>query len=394
MTRTTLLVAALALTTTTAEVRRDTRDPDNLVAHEWGTFTTIAGEHGEQLEWSPLQGPSDLPCFVERFRNFRGKGFIPATVRMETPVIYFYAPRQTTVDVTVKFPRGLVTEWYPRAAVTPVTPLADAPLKEAGFVSTATWSRVTVMPGGPERFPTEAAPSHYYAARRTDASPVRVGDQAEKFLFYRGVARVTLPLWATVSADGAAQVTGPDARPLGTLVRFDRRNGKLGYEVRRVADARARFAPPPMTGNLDTLSTQLEGILTSEGLYPREARAMVDTWRDSWFEEGTRLLYIVPRATIDALLPLKVTPQPVETARVFVGRMELITPATTAEVRRSLDSRDRGGLLKYGRFLLPIAERVMSDPAAGLDARSLMHFIYATFGDLPRGATCAPGGAR
>src|SRR5215207_6589775 len=119
MTRASLLLLVLAVTTTPAEVRRDTRDPDTLVAHEWGTFTTVAGEDGEPIEWLPLQGPDDLPCFVERFRNFRSKVTIAATVRMETPVIYFYAPRQTTVDVAVQFPRGLVTEWYPRAAVTP-----------------------------------------------------------------------------------------------------------------------------------------------------------------------------------------------------------------------------------------------------------------------------------
>jgi hypothetical protein len=389
MTRTSLLLAALALTTTTAEVGRDSRDPDNLVAHEWGTFTTVAGEHGEQVEWLPLQGPNDLPCFVERFRNFRGKGITPATVRMETPVIYFYAPRETTVDVTVRFPRGLVTEWYPRARVTPATTVSDAPFKDPAFVSTATWSRVTVIPRSAERFPSEAAPSHYYAARRTDAAAVRVGDQMEKFLFYRGVATVALPLAATVSADGAAHVSGPGPRPLGTLVRFDRRDGKLGYEIRRVEGSRARLATPPMTGDLDMLSTQLEGILTSEGLYPREARAMVDTWRDSWFEEGTRLLYIVPRATVDTLLPLKITPQPVETARVFVGRVELITPTTVADVRRALESRDRGGLLKYGRFLLPIAQRIVADPAAGLAARDVEQFIYGTFADLTRGTRCA-----
>jgi hypothetical protein len=27
-------------------------------------------------------------------------------------------------------------------------------------------------------------------------------------------------------------------------------------------------------------------MLTAEGLYPREAKAMVETWRDSWFEEA------------------------------------------------------------------------------------------------------------
>ena len=115
---------------------------------------------------------------------------------------------------------------------------------------------------------------------------------------------------------------------------------------------------------------------------------MVDTWRDSWFEEGTRLLYVVPRSAVDAMLPLDIRPQPVETARVFVGRLELITPATISDVKRALETRDRSALLQYGRFLLPIAQRIVADPANGLDAKGLEQFIYGTFAELTRGTAC------
>jgi hypothetical protein len=389
MTRISLVLLLAALTASPAEIRRDVRDPDNLVAHEWGTFTSVAGDQGQQIEWLPLEGQNDLPCFVERFRHFRGKFAMTATVRMETPVIYFYAPRTTTVDVSVRFRSGLVTEWFPPAEVTPATPVNDGTLKTAGFVSTATWSGVSVTPEAAEAFPNEGRSSHYYAARRTDAAPLRVGDQSEKFLFYRGVARVALPVSAVVSPDGTATVRSDGSAPLGTIVRFDRRNGKLGYEIKDTKDLRATLATPALTGDQDTLASRLETVLTQEGLYPREARAMVDTWRDSWFEEGTRLLYIVPRATVDAMLPLEIEPRPIETARVFVGRLELITPATTAEVKRALETKDRPALLKYGRFLLPIAQRIVADPANGLDTKGLDQFIYGTFAGLTRGPTCA-----
>jgi hypothetical protein len=389
MTLTSLVVLLAALTAAPAEIRRDTRDPDNLVAHEWGTFTSVAGDQGQQIEWLPLEGPNDLPCFVERFRHFRGKFSMTATVRMETPVIYFYAPRPTTVDVSVRFPSGLITEWFPRAAVTPVTPVNDGTLKTAGFVSTATWSNVSVTPDAARAFPTEGRSSHYYAARRTDATPLRIGDQAEKFLFYRGVARVALPISAVVSPEGTAEVRNVGSAPLGTIVRFDRRDGKLGYEIKNTKDSRTTLATPALTGELNTLARRLETVLTREGLYPREARAMVDTWRDSWFEEGTRLLYIVPRATVDAMLPLDIEPRPIETARVFVGRLELITPASAAEVKRALETRDRPALLKYGRFLSPIAQRIVADPANGLEAKGVEQFIYGTFAELTRGRACA-----
>jgi hypothetical protein len=388
MTRVSLVLLAAALTAAPAEVRRDYRDPDNLIAHEWGTFTSVAGEQGQPIEWLPLEGQDDLPCFVERFRNVRAKFALSGTVRMETPVIYFYAPQATTVDVSVRFPAGLVTEWFPRAQVTPAAQVTNATLTSSGFASTATWSKVAITPGAPEAFLTEPRSSHYYAARRTDAAPLKVGAQSEKFLFYRGVARVTLPVSAVVAPDGTAIVRSDGAAPLGTIVRFDRRNGKLGYEIKNTKRSRATLPTPALTGDVDTLAGRLETVLTREGLYPREARAMVDTWRDSWFEEGTRLLYIVPRATVDAMLPLEITPRPIDTARVFVGRLELITPATTADVKRALETRDSGALLKYGRFLLPISQRIVADPAAGLNVKGLEPFIYRTFADLTRGTSC------
>ena len=388
MTRISLVLLVAALTASPAEVRRDSRDPDNLVAHEWGTFTSVAGEQGQPIEWLPLEGQDDLPCFVERFRNIRAKLALSGTVRMETPVIYFYAPQVTTVDVSVRFPAGLVTEWFPRADVTPGAQVTSATLRSSGFASTATWSKVAITPGAAEAFPTEPRSSHYYAARRTDAAPLKVGAQSEKFLFYRGVASVTLPVSAVVGPGGTATVRSHGARPLGTIVRVDRHNGKLGYDIKDTKASRATLPTPALTGDVDTLAGRLETVLTREGLYPREARAMVDTWRDSWFEEGTRLLYVVPRPTVDAMLPLDIKPRPIETARVFVGRLELITPATTAEVTRALETRDRAALLKYGRFLLPIAQRIVADPAAGLDAKGLEQFIYGTFADLTRGTSC------
>ena len=36
----------------------------DLIVHEWGTFTSIAGKNGVALDWRPLNGPSDLPKFV------------------------------------------------------------------------------------------------------------------------------------------------------------------------------------------------------------------------------------------------------------------------------------------------------------------------------------------
>jgi hypothetical protein len=100
------------------------KSPD-LKVHEWGTFTSVAGPDGQAVEWTPLSGPSDLPCFVTilnptSIKVFGPKAYLPAvraTVRMETPVIYFYSGREQTVRAAVRFPHGVITEWYPQGIV-------------------------------------------------------------------------------------------------------------------------------------------------------------------------------------------------------------------------------------------------------------------------------------
>src|SRR5206468_6263249 len=89
--------------------------PSDLTVHEWGTFTSVAGEDGSAVDWDALGCKDDLPAFVNDF-GYRGfKGRLAGTVRMETPVIYFYSPKEVDAHVKVAFPHGLITEWYPRA---------------------------------------------------------------------------------------------------------------------------------------------------------------------------------------------------------------------------------------------------------------------------------------
>ena len=115
---------------------------------------------------------------------------------------------------------------------------------------------------------------------------------------------------------------------------------------------------PELTGTMESLRQELRGILTAQGLYPREAAAMVETWRDSWFEEGARLFYVVPQSAVDALLPLRIDPKPEKITRVFVGRMEIVTPEIETEVAQAIRVRDQAVLRKYGRFLEPISRMV------------------------------------
>ena len=88
---------------------------------------------------------------------------------------------------------------------------------------------------------------------------------------------------------------------------------------------------------------------------------MVETWKDAWFEPGTRLIYIVPRSFVDAILPLDVRPRPSKIARVFVGRIELLPDVQLASVTDALLRGDEAALNAHGRFLWPAVQRVLAD---------------------------------
>jgi hypothetical protein len=343
-----------------AHGRRGQADP-RLAAHEWGTFTSIAGADGQPIEWLPVQfpGPPELPSFVEHFRSAIGKALLRGTVRMETPVIYFYTAHETSVSVHVSFSKGLITEWYPHATrVQPSTPLPITALYEPQDDGSIAWDSTTVAPNLATDFPRENAASHYYAARETSATPLSVrapsGDQHEKFLFYRGISTVSLPFSAKVLSSSKIQFDNRTHQPIPALIIFERRGDKLGYHMLTSVQDQAILETPSVTGTFDSLGSDLEDILVSQGLYRDEAHAMLETWRDSWFEEGSRLFYIVPRPYLDSILPLSINPAPAQLVRAFVGRIEIVTPATQQSIEAALASHDRATLKKYGRFLNPI----------------------------------------
>lgn len=365
-----------------------------LAVHEWGTFTTVAGVDGRAIDWLPLGGPSDLPCFVEHFNSDPYVKVFPTTVasadssasrqirirpagvqagvaydaarramaarvRMETPVLYFYSDRDTTVRVLVHFHHGLITEWYPPAAVSQAA-VSAALLRAPNEVSAIEWPNVRVTPAAQPAFPVEREQSHYYAARNTDASSVSVGGQHERFLFYRGVADFDAPLSAAVLDAKRVVVKDLTSSEIPAVILFERRGSKIGFRVVGAMSGERTISGLTLDGSIAELRLALEQVLVSNGLTAKEASAMIETWRDSWFEEGSRVFYVVPRRTVDEILALEVAPTPSHVTRVFVGRMEVLTPATVRAVRAAVDAQDQETLARYARFLGPIADRILS----------------------------------
>jgi hypothetical protein len=329
-----------------AEIR--TTQPGDLTIHEWGTFTSVAGEDGGALDWDVLGGKDDLPGFVNNLGYRCIKFRLSGTVRMETPVLYFYSPRALDARVRVAFPKGLITEWYPQAEYQidqqsrtggpkyRLEPnLSGIDTSMASVTGGIEWKNVKVEPNTTPTLPVESSPSRYYAARTTDSAPVTVGVQHEKFLFYRGVGRFAVPLSARPSADGRVVVANLGADPIPMMLFFENRGGRLGYRTVGAVSDSMTLDPPSLDDRLPELYHDLENALVAQGLFPKEAHAMVETWRDSWFEEGSRLIYIVPSRAVDTILPLQVDPVPSQTVRVFVGRIELITIETMRSVENA-----------------------------------------------------------
>lgn len=323
-----------------------------LTAHEWGTFTSVANPDGYPVSWAPLSGPSDLPCFVRRLGPWNVK-WMMGLVRMETPVLYFYAPQALTLSVQVDFPKGRITEWYPQASR--VAPEQSIVGFRNGRIE---WDQVQVLPGKNLQFPEGKEASHYYAARNTDAAPLRIGDQQEKLLFYRGIGNFPPPLHPTFTSDGKVQIRNVGTETIPVAMLFENQNGMIGYRSANGLKDTIKLDAPELSGDPAHLRHQLADALVELGLYRKEADAMIETWRDSWFEEGMRVFYIVPRPTVDALLPLKITPPPSEIARVFVGRVELLSPAMERTIETALSTGDVRTLTRFGRFLGPFIAQI------------------------------------
>jgi hypothetical protein len=361
------------------------QQPD-LVAHEWGTFTSIAGNSGTPVQWFPWAVPSDLPQFVEHFQPGNFKPNLSGTIRMETPVLYFYSSQAQRVSVHVRFSKGLITEWYPRAThVTPTNQVQRISLKEREADGSITWDSVAIRPGDATPLLKEDTPSSYYAARATASAPLQVatrkGPQDEKFLFYRGVSSADGPISASVRRGGSVEIENRSGEPIAELLIFDRHGDAVGFRSLTNVDQSTTLSPPEPEGSVAEVSELILGALMDQGLYPDEARAMLETWKDSWFEEGTRLLYIVPRSFVDGILPLTIAPAPTQTTRVFVGRMELVSPRTQATVETALATHDEATLAKYNRFLQPILEILQErehDPAKLIQIRARLEHPYVS----------------
>lgn len=188
-----------------------------------------------------------------------------------------------------------------------------------------------------------------------------------------------------MTGNGSIAVENRGGEPVPTVILFENHGGHLGYRNAGAVKNAIALDSPSLDSSLPVLRNELENALVAQGLFPKEAEAMVETWRDSWFEEGTRLIYIVPSRAVDAFLPLHVGPAPSQTARVFVGRIELIAPETIRSMEDAIRNRDWPTIERYGRFVDPILQRVVSENPS---TANQIEQVRQKMGNILNGATC------
>lgn len=371
-------------------------------AHEWGTFTSLVGsdgitQHGMYHEDERLPGfvygfgetrphvpapaipvatPQPLP--FPGGDDCRGKSCFSAklldsnkiTQKMETPVIYFYSGREQQVEVNVKFPTGVITETFP-------APTMTSPNRATiqNFKNGDTTFVVDVLNKKPGAIPYVDSQNIYGHARAVDSNIVRSGNDEEKFIFYRGLGTFQ-PRLSITSKGGALKFEAPGGSiPTAIfLVHVNNQGHARMLEVpspapnRQTSISQARMihlmdhSAPIAYGVVkgETATNKLVNSLIANGLFADEAKAMIATWEHGYLKvPGLRVLYVLPRAEADELLPLRITPQPDRIERVFVGRIEVLLDTEEQRILELVrEQKENFAVEQLGRFAEPMLRRV------------------------------------
>lgn len=340
-----------------------------LIIHEWGTFTSLQDSYATTIGGINTD-EERLPDFVAeigpiamiqhgdlapRFVKLAPRLAREVTMRLETPVIYVHLPAgetQATFDLSVTFRGGVLSQFYPVATAVvdgvAITDPAKHHYRTLGPASTSSLTWSNIIAGGQGDGPPTDSPV-WLAPRKVDSALLTVGDQRERYLFYRGLGHLDAPVQVSRSYDfnHIAVDIRPTVREQGLMTTLpdlwlaDLR-GDGTAAVRRVrATGRSTAALDDLFVDSDYSAAALAGLrqdlhaaLVSDGLFTDEAHALLQTWEASYFKAaGQRLFFLVPRAWTDAHLPLTVSRE-ATIVRSMIARIELVTPAQDHAIAR------------------------------------------------------------
>jgi hypothetical protein len=317
-----------------------------------------------------------------------------------------------TARVSVSFPKGVFTQWYPGVqyfapslanpgglgprdpALDPTYPFQSEVCREHyGKVENGLldWGQIEIGARDAKPALPDAALDRYTwsHARQVASNPLHVGKEDEQFLFYRGLGNAPLPVNVTAftkySGEGVWLHNTDTASAMGTVIvmRVSATGGSFITHPEGIApdglmaEDASLAAELPMTEFVSKLSDTVLGALTATGLYGDEAAAMVNTWKRQWFKTpGVRVLYLMPQSWTDKQIPLTVEPAPDAMVRLMMIRVEVLTHALEDEDTKfaaEVDSQGPDGVAAahftaLGRFAEPRLRRaiaILGDAKAG-----------------------------
>jgi|GEM_PF-1051015 len=349
-----------------------------LVVHEWGSMQHHMGTTTSEFDMIG-EDQSDLPSFVKVWAD--QPVLRPQVIRK--PILYFYTQKPQKINVTVRFPEGLLTQWYPDVSF--YSPMRDGRVRPEGQQQrngALAWQQLELNPNTDTKKFANVDKNHpwWHIARDTDATPVRVIPQrgrqgreaVERFLFYRGAGTYTPMVLPTQDKEKEAlsvrvPFTQIDLRGV-FLVRVNDSGATITHAPVLKADSTLKLAGPgdvlPVEVAAKTAKAQLIESLEAAGLFPKEAEGLVKIWGDDMFTKpGERMLYLMPDNEVERLLPLEIQPAPKQTVRTLIGWVELSTPDAEKRVKDLVD--------KLGSTEWPERE------AAEKELRQLDHFAEA-----------------
>lgn len=359
-------------------------DAPDFTLHEWGTFTSVSDSDGVLLPGLAMEEES-LPTFVhshEGMGPYFAKGWLrpltKVTIKMETPVIYFYTSQPFDAHVQVGFNGGSISQWFPARSGGEIPPPAPAIRTNGspsggidfakGYNGSIEWN-VQVQPSsdndGAAVFKPGATPTWLFP-RQTDSALVRTKDgEAEKFLFYRGVGNFSLAVKFSLPDDNTLHIQNTSTEAIPAMLVFnhpqydDRAYFVLLDPLKAGATRTVKLSEPETSTNWQhAVYGAMRGSLVQAGLFPKEADAMLQTWWSSYFERpGLRVFWIVPEIFTRAVLPLKIEPSPRKQTRVLVGRSELLTPGFEQELLKQFAQGEQNPL-RNDRFFSAYEARV------------------------------------
>ena len=151
-----------------------------------------------------------------------------------------------------------------------------------------------------------------------------VEGESERYLFYRGVGRLSAPLRAAVDRDSGKLALYANFSEVLAGQQSARIPQLWLIEVKQDGACAFRTLDGVSATNRERLESEMHAALVADGLFADEATALLSTWQRSYFASpGLRVFYLVPRVWTDHYLPLSLS-RDAAIDRVMIGRLELI----------------------------------------------------------------------